>query len=170
MKRVLLTSGLLLLTACGFRPMHATAIGQAAFNDIDVAVSDGRDEGDRAAGFLLRQRLADRIGQDAGGRYRLSIEPSVRRIGLGLTAQDRASRFDSVMSAKWTLTEAETGARIGRGSASSTATFSADRDPYRQFSTADQGVDRVTRDVADEVLAAVALAIADHEKTAARAP
>ena len=155
------------LSGCGFTPLHTQPSGTATFEQLDISVSDGRDENDRAAGFALRQHMLDRTGgANPAAPYRLEIVPDVRRVGLGLTDLDRASRFDSVMRARWTLTESRTGRIVERGLLDGRASFSADRDPYRLLSTDQAAVDRVTRSVADDILVAVAVALAGQPAAA----
>ena len=156
----------LLLSGCGFTPMHGTVGGSQAFSNVVIVMGEGEDENDREAGFLLRQHMTDRIGDPASALYTLEIDPRVRQVGLGLTGQDRATRFDSVLTARWTLRDAKTGDPVDRGQARGVATFSADRDPYRLFATNDAAVERVSRDVADTLLSDVALAIADYSAKA----
>lgn len=155
----------LMMGCAGFEPMHATAGGKTTFSDIDLVISDGRDEGDREAGYLIRQHLADRIDIAERPTYRLVIDPRVRRIGLGLTAEDFASRFDSRVSASWRLLNASDGAVIDRGSVVRAATYSADPDPYQLLSATDEAVERAAREVADRLLVDVALAISDRATT-----
>lgn len=145
----------------GFQPLHGTTAAQAAFSDMAVTVNDGQDEADRVAGFLIQQRLADRMGITEEPTYQLTIDPSSQRIGLGLTAQDFATRFDGVVTARWKLTKRDDGSVLASGTSRSTATYSTDRDPYRLQSTSDEATKRASRDVADRVLADVALEIAD---------
>ena len=159
-RALLLILAALVLTGCGFAPLHATPTGAAAFTDVVVSMGEGKDENDRAAGFLLAQNLMDRIGTADTGPYTLTIRPTVRQVGLGLTGADRASRFDSALAADWTLSDTKTGTVIERGRSTRTATFSADRDPYRLFATNDAAVQRVSRALADDLLADVALALA----------
>ena len=150
------------LAGCaGFQPMHGTASSRAAFTDMAVNVSDGKDEGDRAAGFLIRQRLADRINPVAKPAYRLEIEPSARRIGLGLRGDDSASRFDGTVRADWRVTRIDDGSSVAKGRTESTATYSADRDPYRLQSTTDAAMERAARELADMLLTEVALELAE---------
>ena len=155
-----LTLSLTLSACAGFQPMHGTQGAQTAFSDMSVIMGEGSDEGDRAAGYLIRQRLADRMSTNETPTYQLTIEPSVRQIGLGLSGQDFATRFDRLVRAKWTLTRAKDGEIVARGSADSTATYSADRDPFRLLSTADEATERAARAVADELLSDIALEIA----------
>ena len=146
------------LSACaGFQPLHATGPSQAAFSDIVVDVRDGDDEADRAAGFLIRQRLADRIQPGGEPLYRLVVTPRSRRVGIGLTGQEFATRFDGEITASWELLRQSDGGRIARGRTRGVATYSADLDPYRLQSTSDQATQRAARDVADRLLREVTL-------------
>lgn len=162
-----------LLTACafalsftvagcaGFQPMHGTASSKAAFNDMSVRVSDGESELDRAAGFLIRQRLSDRINESASPTYALVIEPKSQRVGLGLTGQNFATRFDGVLTARWTLQTLEDGETVANGTTVSTATYSADGDAYRLLSTADEATERAARELVDKLLLDVSFELAD---------
>lgn len=166
MKHLLVTAALALsttLTACaGFTPLNATPGGKAAFNQLDLVIDDGDDEGDRVAGFLIQQRLADRISTNATAQYRLLVRPQAQRIGLGLTAQDFASRFDSIVTAEWSLVRIKDGTVIKTGNAQRTASYSADNDPYSLLTTSDEAVERASREVADELLSEIALALIDQ--------
>ena len=154
--------GVSALTACaGFEPMHGTAENRTAFSDMSVDVSNGSDENDRLVGFLIRQRLADRISPNSKPKYRLMITPGASRVGIGLTGQDFATRFDSVVTANWQLVRQSDGERVASGRARSVATYSADRDPFQLQTTTDQAMERASRIVADELLTQVALELAE---------
>lgn len=170
MKHLLVTAALALstaLTACaGFTPLNATPGGKAAFNQLDLVIDDGTDEGDRAAGFLIQQRLADRINTNSAPQYRVMVRPKARRIGLGLTAQDFASRFDSIVTAQWSLVRIKDGTVVKTGNVQRTASYSADSDPYSLLTTSDEAVERASREVADELLSEIALALIDQDDAA----
>jgi len=164
MKHLFVASALALsipLASCaGFQPMHGTAASQTAFSDMAVTVGDGKDEGDRAAGYLIRQRMADRMSVNDKPTYQLLVQPNAQRIGLGLTGQDFATRFDGLVIAEWTLRKTADGSVVATGRSQSTATYSADRDPYRLQSTSDEATERAARALADKILTEVALEIA----------
>jgi hypothetical protein len=155
-----LTLSLTLSACAGFQPMHGTPGAQAAFSDVAVIMGAGSDEGDRAAGYMIQQRLADRMSKSDKPTYQLTIDPWVKQIGLGLSGQDFATRFDRLVRAKWTLTKTKDGEIVASGRAESTATYSADRDPYRLLSTADEATNRAASAVADKLLTEIALEIA----------
>lgn len=155
---LLATLGVSALTGCaGFQPMHATSAGQATFSDLALEVGSGSDEKDRLAGFLIEKRLEDRISTSASPTYRLVISPTSQRIGIGLTGEDFATRFDGVVTASWRLVKRSDGKAVASGRARSVATYSADRDPYRLQVTSDQATERAARSVADELIRQVSL-------------
>ena len=154
------------LSACaGFQPMHASAPGKAAFSDLAIEMNSGTDENDRLAGFLIEKRLEDRISPSSSSDYRLIITPASQRIGIGLTGQDFATRFDGVVTATWRLVKRSDGKTIGAGRARSVATYSADRDPYRLQVTTDQAMERASRAVADELIKQVSLELSQIDTT-----
>lgn len=149
------------LAGCaGFQPMHGTQATQAAFSDMSLIVSDGKDENDRAAGYTIRQRLADRITLSKSPTYLLIVNPASERVGLGLTGEDLATRFDGIVSAEWILQKTIDGSLVASGRTQSIATYTADRDPYRLQATADEGIDRAARALADKLLTEIALELA----------
>ncbi|MEM9600475.1 MAG: hypothetical protein AAF926_05600 [Pseudomonadota bacterium] len=152
----------LLLSGCGFKPVHATSAGQTSFNDVLLVIEDGEDEIDRQAGFQIKQRLLDRIGTNDDARYILTISPRSQRIPLGLTGLDRASRFDSNLYAYWTLSKSADSTVLTSGTANSATTFAADDDPYRLNTTDNAARERVARDVADKLLVDLALYFAEN--------
>lgn len=158
------------LSACaGFQPMHASAPGQATFSDLSIEMGAGNDENDRLAGFLIEKRLEDRISPSSTSDYRLIISPSSQRIGIGLTGQDFATRFDGVVSANWRLVRRVDGKQVATGRARSVATYSADPDPYRLQVTSDQATERAARTVADELIKQIALELAQIQTAKADA-
>lgn len=150
-----------LIGCAGFQPMHGTKATQTAFTDMAVTVGDGEDERDRAAGFLLRQYLAERIGIAEKPTYQLIIEPRGRQIGLGLTGQDFATRYDGTLIAEWSLNRTDDGTVVAGGRTQSTATYSANADPYRLQSTTDAATERAARDLTDRLLTEIALELGE---------
>ena len=154
------------LSACaGFQPMHASAPGKATFSDVSLDVASGKDENDRLAGFLIEKRLEDRISPRPGAGYTLMITPASQRIGIGLTGQDFATRFDGIVTASWRLLKNSDGKAVAAGRARSVATYSADRDPYRLQVTTDQAMERAARAVADELIKQVSVELAQIDTT-----
>ena len=152
-----------LLTACGFTPMHGGAIsGNAAkFEDISIQINDGRDAGDKEAGFLVMQRLRDRIGENTG-KHILDLTPRLRRQRLGISADDVASRYDSVLDINYKLIEAESGKILDKGKVKGTTTFGAPNDPYGLVAANNNAEQQIAKEVADRLLLKLAGYYADN--------
>ena len=131
-KTLLSVISLLLLTGCaGFTPLHASTSGanSAAFENVSIKVTDGVDQGDQEAGFFVMQRLRDRIGEN-NGEHVLTLNPILRRSGFGINSIDVASRYDSNVTVRYTLTDKKSGKVLTKGSVTAVSTFGAPLDPY----------------------------------------
>jgi len=145
------------LTACGFTPLHgsATAGNAAKFEDISIQINDGRDAGDKEAGFLVMQRLRDRIGENTG-KHILELTPSLRRQRLGISADDVASRYDSILSMRYKLIDAKSSKILDRGSVQGASTFGAPVDPYGLVAADNNAQQQIAKEVADRLLVKLA--------------
>lgn len=156
-KFVLVAFALPLLTACGFTPMHGTSLGAnaAKFEDISIQITDGKDDGDKEAGFLVMQRLRDRIGENTG-KHILELTPTLSRGRFGLSADDVASRYDSNLSMNYQLIDANNGKILDSGSVKGTSTFGAPIDPYGLVAADNNAKQQIAKEVADRLLVKLA--------------
>lgn len=145
------------LTACGFTPMHGGSLaGNAAqFEDISIQINDGRDAGDKEAGFYVMQRLRDRIGENTG-KHILELTPKLRRQRLGISADDVASRYDSILEVSYKLLDAKSGKILDKGSVKGTSTFGAPVDPYGIVASDNNAKQQISKEVADRLLVKLA--------------
>jgi LPS-assembly lipoprotein len=158
MKKILLAAlAVPLLTACGFTPMHGASMGAnaAKFEDISIQINDGRDAGDKEAGFLVLQRLRDRIGENTG-KHILELTPKLRRQRLGISADDVASRYDSILEIDYKLLDANSGKILDRGRVKGTSTFGAPIDPYGIVAADNNAKQQTAKEVADRLLVKLA--------------
>ncbi|NNC38262.1 MAG: hypothetical protein EX271_01185 [Acidimicrobiales bacterium] len=138
------------LTACGFKPMHAPgAFSDTGYSFEKISVVTVKED---KADFLLKQALRDRFGDNANTQYELRIDPKVSRGGLGIGADDVASRYDMRMSAKYELVERKSGKTVDQGTVSSISTFAAPRDPYGRISAENNATEQVARETADRII------------------
>ena len=146
-----------LLTGCGFTPLHGASAGAnaAKFEDITIQVTDGKDAGDKEAGFLVMQRLRDRVGENTG-KHILELTPSLRRRRLGISADDVASRYDSILSMKYKLIDAKSSKILDRGSVEGASTFGAPVDPYGLVAADNNAQQQIAKEVADRLLVKLA--------------
>jgi len=158
MKKLIIAAlALPLLTACGFTPMHGTSLGANAvkFEDVSIQITDGRDAGDKEAGFLVMQRLRDRIGENTG-KHILELTPKLRRQRLGISADDVASRYDSILEISYKLLDAKSGKILDRGKIKGTSTFGASIDPYGIVAADNNAKQQTAKEVADRLLVKLA--------------
>lgn len=140
----------LALAACGFEPVNtAGGAGAALRGQVLVQDPDTRD------GFLLVQRLEERLGRGGKSAYALdhTIKTSTR--GLAIDRDGDVRRFNVLGQVDWALRDLETGEIRASGlvenftgySATGTtvATLSAERDAKERLMTllADQIVQRL---------------------------
>jgi len=169
MRLTLLLTATLVLTACGFRPLHqeiapATATELAPLTSIRIDAGYRDDSDDKRAAYLITQALRDRLGADAATpRYTLELTPRVSRGGLGVGSNDVASRYDYNIYTAYALIDADTGDRITRGQVYSVATFGAPRDPYGRIAAEVNAAEQASKQAADEIITELALHFADPE-------
>ena len=164
MKKIIIAAlAVPLLTACGFTPMHGTGLttSSANFEDISIQINDGDDAGDKEAGFLVMQRLRDRIGENTG-KHILELTPRLGRARFGISADDVASRYDSILRMEYKLIEADSGKVLERGEVKGTSTFGAPIDPYGLVAADKNARQQISKEVADRLLVKLAGYYADN--------
>jgi len=160
-----LCSVAVLLSACGFTPMHGTSGTAAPLANIDIELQKVTNVIDNQAGFLVAQRLRDRVGSGSDAApYRLEITPRYNRRLFGLTGADVASRYDVIVSARWKLLDAKTGKVLKTGSNLSTVTFAASEGPYGVITADNVGVEQSAKETADKVIIELAQYFAAKNK------
>ena len=138
-----------LLSACGFKPMHAPgAFGGSGVSLQNIEVVTVNNE---KIDFLLKQSLRDRMGDASGGAYTLHIEPKLKRRTLGIGSDDVASRYDLTMEAKFELQNAK-GEVVFKDKVRAISTFAAPRDPYGTIAAQNNATEQVAAETADRII------------------
>jgi len=142
-----------LLSACGFTPVHAPALGtnSSAFKSIAVETIVKGDEIDKEAAYYLGQRLRDRLGGE-GSRHVLKVTPTLRRARLGISGDDIATRYDVSISSRYVLEDITTGDVLDSGSVSAVSSFGAPRDAYGRIAAEKNATQTVAAESADRIL------------------
>ncbi|MBL4853437.1 MAG: hypothetical protein JKY25_04275 [Robiginitomaculum sp.] len=155
----------LVLTACGFKPMHAPT----AFGGKTVAMKNIRVEmqANGKIDFLLAQALRARMGDNTGTSYILKIKPELKRHNLGIGADDVASRYDLVLESEFELVDAKTGNVVYRDDVHTVSTFGAPRDPYGTVAAQNNAEEQVAAEATDRIIARLARYQASTEKQTA---
>lgn len=165
MKKYIITATALFLSACGFTPMHAPQLagGDLAFKNIRVDLVAPEDIAHDRGAFYVQQSLYDRLGT-SGSKHTLSISPEFSRAGLGISAQDVATRYDIRIRMPYELKDAKTGDVLDSGTISALTTFGAPIDPYGREASEQTATENIARDAADRLLVRLAAYYSNAEK------
>lgn len=161
MKRAATLALLLLTAACGLRPVYSGGGRGAEANllaSIDVAEIPER------AGYLVRQSLLGRIGDNSSGAYRLQVKLDDEISGFGVRGDDSISRERRLLRARWQLVEASSGAVVIDAAARADAGIDVVNSEYAVVAAETAALERLSRDIADQITARIAL----YARTAAK--
>lgn len=163
MRRLAPILALLALSGCGLKPLYSGggkgAVVQALAG-VEVAPIAG------ATGWLMRNALNDRLtqGQATGGqapapaaRYRLEVELDDGIIGFGVRADNAVTRERRTLRARFRLLEASRGTVLLDATAGSDAGIDVVSSPYATVAAEQTALERLSQDVADQIVARIAL-------------
>jgi len=145
----------LLLGGCTLRPLYAGggsgAVAQS-LRSVDVAPIGGR------AGWLVRTALEDRLGASGGAaRYRLEVELDDQITGFGIRRDDAVTRERRTLRARYRLVDASVGTVLLDATAGSDAGIDVVSSEYATVAAEQTALERLSRDVADQIVTRVAL-------------
>lgn len=110
----------MLPAACGFQPLYGEgAPASRMAGRVDVGLVDGM------AGFELRERLMNRLGEPVDAPYHLTVTLTLNSIGTALTQENVTTRFDVTGVAEYTLTPVAGGPAVASGVVRSVTGFNA---------------------------------------------
>lgn len=160
---------LLALGGCGFEPLYAP--GSAALGEIGrIAVAPIEGE----PGFLMRERLTERLGDSAVPDYRLDVTLSLVRHGVALTEQDYTTRYNLTGTATYKLTPIAGGAPVATGRITTFTGYSAPQSEnasaFASLSAEQDAERRLARTLADQILLELAVTAGRRLPQAAQAP
>lgn len=159
MIRIGLLAMALLLSGCGLRPLYGGG-GQGAvaqgLRSVQVAPIAGR------AGWLVRTALEDRLGAGDSGtaRYRLEIELDDTITGFGIRSDDSVTRERRTLRARYRLVDAAVGTVLLDATAGSDAGIDVVSSEYATVAAEQTALERLSMEVADQIVSRVALYIA----------
>ncbi|MFD1340900.1 LPS assembly lipoprotein LptE [Litorisediminicola beolgyonensis] len=145
-----LLAGLVLLPACGFRPVYGPGGGAEA---LQGAIAFPEPEG--RSGYLLQRRLEERFGRASLPRYRMIPEITLDEEDLGTTSTGSTTRYRILGEVDWRLEEIATGETVltrrvesftgYSATGSNVATLAAERDALERLmvALADRIVDQL---------------------------
>ena len=159
------------LTACGFHPLYGNpSIGGGAgpqLNDISLglvrpAPNNNAFVGENNAGEqqrtaqLLENDLLDRLsptGKPLRPRYRLDIQLTESLGAIVVSAQNETTRDSLIMTASYTLVDAQTGKAIHLNSARAIASFDVLRADFGNVVAERDARERLARQLSEQIRA-----------------
>ena len=156
MKRIAVLALMLLVSACGLRPLYGSGEGgkvAQALRTVDVAPIDGK------AGWLMRNALNDRLGRDRGAlaQYRLEVELDDSISGFGVRRDDAITRERRTLRARYRLVDATKGTVLLDATTGSDAGIDVVSSEYATVVAENTALERLSQIIADQIVARVAL-------------
>ena len=156
MRRLLALSVLVLaLSGCGLRPVYSGgATGEVArlLASVEVAPIEGQ------AGWLVRNRLIDRLGSPAAARsaYRLVITLDDDLASFGIRGDRAATRERRTLRARYQLVNLATGLVVLDSSAGSDAGIDVVSSEYATVAAEQNALENLSARLADQIVARLA--------------
>ena len=146
----------LALAACGFSPAYAPGGAATRLQD-RVRAADPTDKN----AFDLVERLEERLGRGRNAAYLLSYTITTQAVGLGVTTDNKITRFNLTGVIDYTLSDAATGARLTGGRVQSFTAYSATGSTVAGLAAEEDAATRLMRILADQIVARLIAAAAD---------
>ena len=137
----------LTLTACGFEPVYGPG-GTGTQLQNRVAVDPPVDR----EGFLLVQRLEERLGRPGDPAYGLAVELNVGLEARAIDPDGDLRRFHLIGSATYKLTDAATGAVLRSDEVDNFVSYSATGTNVATVAAQRDATERLMTILADEIV------------------
>ena len=156
MMRIIALALMLLVSACGLRPLYSGGGGgkvSQVLRSVDVAAIDGK------AGWLMRNALNDRLGRNPSipAQYRLEVELDDQISGFGVRRDDAVTRERRTLRARYRLVDAAQGTVVLDATAGSDAGIDVVSSEYATIAAENTALERLSQILADQIVARVAL-------------
>lgn len=137
----------LALAACGFTPAYAPG-GASTRLMGTVRAADPTDKN----AFDFVERIEERIGRPEVHRYDLSYTIATETVGVGITPDNRITRYNLKGAIDWALIETATGARITGGRVQSFTAYAATGSTVAGLAAEEDAAYRLMRLLADQIV------------------
>jgi LPS-assembly lipoprotein len=138
----------LVLAACGFAPAYAPGGGA----DRLTGTIWVQDPTDRFA-FDLVERLEERLGRPESIRYDLAYTITTEAVGVGITTDNKITRYNLKGVVDYALTDRATGAQVTGGRVQSFTAYSATGSTVAGLAAEEDAGLRLMRILADQIVA-----------------
>ena len=142
------------LAACQLAPVYSggsTGQAQTMLSDIEVAPIPDK------AGFLVRDRLVERMNPSGNPVLKLDVALDDDIIGFGVRGDNSIIRERRTLRARYRITEIATGKVLLDTSASADAGVDVVSSEYAVVAAEATALERLSKDIADQIVARLAL-------------
>lgn len=152
--RILVLAFVLLLAGCNLQPVYSGGQAGEAMGLLGaVEVGPIPDK----AGFLVRDRLLQRLPASESPRYRLDIVLDDDIIGFGVRGDNSIIRERRTLRARYRLVEVATDKVLLDTTATSDAGIDVVSSEYAVVAAEATALERLSQDIADQIVARLAL-------------
>lgn len=145
----------LVLTGCGLKPLYGDGGNGAAASSLSAVAVGPIDD---RAGWLLRNALVDRLGGEHDSpSYRLDVVIDDDITRFGIRGDAAATRERRTLRARYQLVAVDTGLVLLDATAGSDAGIDITSSEYATVAAEQTAVERLSQEVADDIVARVAL-------------
>lgn len=134
-------------TACGFTPIYGPdGGGRALINSVLVEQPKGSDE------FTLAQELENRLGPSSAPTYSLTFSLETESDSISITQTQETNRYNTIGSAKYTLTDRASGAVMQTGEVDGFTSYSSTGTTVATAAAEQDSYDRLMVVLADKII------------------
>jgi LPS-assembly lipoprotein len=156
-------AGLGLLAGCGFQPLYGAGAPAAGMNgQFILETPDGQP------GFVMRERLTERLGEPSSALYRLKVTLNLQSRGAALTQQDYTTRYDVTGVASYEVLPLAGGAPVLTGTVTSMTAYSApegnNSSAFASLVAERDAETRLARTLADQIVMELAVTAGQRGK------
>jgi LPS-assembly lipoprotein len=145
------------LAGCGLQPLYAGGTRgpvASALSSVSVAQIEGE------AGWLVRNAIRDRLsaaGDSAQPRYRIDVRLDDQISGFAVRRDDSVTRERRTLRARWQLVDTGTGTTLVDATATADAGIDVVGSEYATIAAERTALEQLSVDIADQIVARVAL-------------
>lgn len=152
----------LALAACGFTPAFAPG-GAATALTGTVRAADPTDRN----GFDFVERIEERLGRPQDHRYDLAYRIQTETIGVGITADNKITRYNLKGVIDYALTRSGTDEKLASGRVQSFTAYAATGSTVAGLAAEEDAATRLMRILADQIVARLIAEVAGAQAAAA---
>ncbi|MBA3577710.1 MAG: hypothetical protein H0W39_08905 [Sphingomonas sp.] len=153
-RAILLSAAVLALPSCALQPLYGGGESgpvASTLRQVSVAPIPGRD------GWLVYNRLKEKLGDGGDAQYRLEVELDDEIIGLGIRGDRATTRERRTLRARYRLVTLATGQVVLDATAGSDAGIDVVSSEYATVAAEQTAEERLAGEVADQIVARLAL-------------